>query len=194
MKHTIKKGNHYSSRSLVKLFNFFRLRRSTRPITESFFFKLDQTAHYCEEDILKGDCKDWNKLVGVSYSPKWDSMKNSVMLGWRHTSKGGIEIQPYFHDNDGKAIHDIFTPLSIKAGEEYLVALSYDSLSLTPLIDITVDPHTLQKEWKLDYSNTIKYHFQGVKKSKWYRVINTYFGGNRKAPQNIDIQLPRWSL
>lgn len=195
-KFKIKKGRHYSTPLLV---NATRYLSSTKTKdVQSYVFMLDDSCEYCKNNELGGDCKDWNKLLGMSFSPRWNARKNSVMLAWRHTSGGGLEVQPYLHNSEGKAIYKDFRPLQIKKDIYYLVKILTHRIVVQELLSwASVNRRTGELSSYPSIENIngdrIDWNINNleVKESKRFRQINTWFGGNRKAPQNITIQLDR---
>lgn len=191
-KFKIKKGRHYSTPLLANATRY--LSKSKAKDVQSYVFMLDDSCEYCKNNELGGDCKDWNKLLGMSFSPRWNARKNSVMLAWRHTSGSGLEVQPYLHGWKGVPQYEDYISFQIKKNVYYLVEISRDAIFLSQITDIIFDKETGGYDYSIPelpiwhWSLTNKKDF---KSSKRFRQINTWFGGNRKAPQNITIQLDR---
>lgn len=168
-----------------------------------YFFKLTESCEYCTElnhIIMGDDCKDWSKLFGTSYFPTLNAQKNSIMGAWRHHPEEGLQFQPYLHDRAGNSIYKEFEPLNIKKDQYYSVFVMpsegiEDKVAMQIMaVDVELDSKGKIKKysdrhdigfkiWVLDTSK--------LKLTNLRRQINSWFGGNRPAPQNITFDLDR---
>lgn len=156
-----KKGNHYS------LPFIFQLRWKAKKVEKEFTFTKDSVYNLDNEDQ-----KDWNKLTGVSFNIS--ALKNSVMVGWRYNVEtNNFELCLYFHVNGS------FNPpskplLTVQKDETFKVVFDFDKSNKTATLELSTSNKTVKE--------TIPFLKFGIN-----RTINTWFGGNQKAPNNIKI-------
>lgn len=124
--------------------------------------------------ILPGeDQDDWNKGGGVSFS-LLSNRKNSVMWAWRYKPVfDRIQLCAYWHENGvahyAETENDF--PFACNPGEE-----------------ITISIRKAGKDWFVDFRAHDGYFQKPVTaKGTPIRPIGVYFGGNRPAPQDIEI-------
>ena len=156
-------------------------------------FKFTESCKYCESElnqaVMGDDCKDWNKLLGISFFPAWNARRNSVMLGWRHTPENGIEVQPYLHALNGDNIYKLYQSLTLEIDIDYIVEINLnthklkvyreDQKPLPGLLGATF------VRWDLKF-------WGKVFKPTWIRrQINSWFGGNQTAPQTMSLYVKR---
>ena len=129
----------------------------------SFAFRFDQSAKYYFSDI---DQYDTNKLLGFKYG--LNPHKNSARFGWRWDNDNQyIIISAYTYSNGFRNIYD----------------MGYCFIN-----------QICSAEIRQEGDNVI-YSFQGVEhtvslssdKQRYY--LFPYFGGNKKAPHDINIEL-----
>ena len=121
-------------------------------------------------DLQGEDQWDWNKLLGISYSI--NAQKESAMVGWRYnTQTQKFELCAYCHV-DGKRIYTkkLF---EVKAGWKFVVSIEVkDGYYLFSMVGVS---HTEPF-----------YHNRKVS-----RRVNSWFGGNQKAPRTIKIKIEK---
>jgi len=165
-----------------------------------YIVKFNKSCLYCESElnqqVMGDDCKDWNKLCGISYKPYLNAKKNSVMIGWRHLpNTQRIEVQPYLHHHKtGDKVHEPFKPKALKLNTYYKFKVSPSSVECVEL-RVLKQPSS-SNGWKFETKElpetTSAWFFKGVlKPSRIRRQINSYFGGNKPAPQTITFDLDR---
>lgn len=160
MNFLIKKDKHYDSNLFFKLTTKHSLR---------FECTFNENCLY---EFINKDSGDINKLVG--FSDDFTHLKNSVRIGWRCIDNKTIELHLFCHV-DGIEKSVLIT--SVKPNETfYGMILVYDNMYFA---DIELTNKT--------FSKTIK------RESKWNiplrYLLKPYFGGDNKAPHNMDIDL-----
>ncbi len=178
MKKIILKGFHFSFLPIIK-----RVERLSYEVT------FDKSAMY---DLGSFDQFDWNKLIGVKanyFSPR----KNSLMVGWRwNITKQCIQLTDYRHDSEGTALYndngildiplkDISKPFKIEIYEGFIEEEKHGAVIGICLRIIANNSKTKVERKFFDLPTLLK-------SSKWW-VINSWFGGNRRAPQTIKIKI-----
>lgn len=142
-----------------------------RKIQNTFIFHVD-----CAYDLEGVDQDDWNKLFGLGFYP-YPAHKAAVMVAWRYNKTTKlIELTHYINDP--------------KKGRTYLK---------TPLMCIALEtPVIITIKKKGDF---IYFYFFSQEKecliiyqhSNFWSFFNyplgVYFGGNKKAPQDIHISV-----
>lgn len=116
---------------------------------------------------IGGDQSDINKLFGIGYFPY--HRLNSVRFGWRYTSNDHVDIFAYWY-KDGERSWKMMGQVPI--GREHIFVL-------TPGLTF----HTLQVYGRGMAANVPVYR-QG-----WGYLLRPYFGGNQKAPHDIEIKM-----
>lgn len=163
-KFTIKKGRHFCRPRV------FRMRRKPTCVTWQAAFGMD--AKYNHEDV---DQDDWNKLCGI-YFNFFNTRDNTAMIGWRwNLDEQAMELNAYYHLNKER----VFTPplFDVALGEVFTAS-------------ITCNWRESRYEVRLDSLDALRevVHFQPFEiKRKLSFEINTYFGGNKRAPHNITV-------
>lgn len=158
---TIKKGKHYSNLFLYKTLNLINF-RSFNLWTVTF----NET---CKYEFSGEDSFDINKLIGVSLG--FDHHKESARFGWRSID-GQIELSAYTYTEGIRKTQTICTvPLNIK-------------------VDLFLDAEgdyyrfvTVSEDFHREIKIRKKVPFS-IGYSLW-----PYFGGNRPAPHDIQIEL-----
>ena len=127
----------------------------------------------CRYDVGE-DQLDVNKLFGIGYFPTHHT--NSVRFGWRYDKNvDKIEILAYYYLN----------------GDRHFDTLTWADIGVSYRCVIFIEPnnHTLcmgKKDtgslFEVEYSVPVK------RKSVGY-LLRPYFGGNKKAPHNIEIKI-----
>ena len=168
--YTVKKNRHFSFPRKVKFHK--------QPQEVIWNVRFDDNCNYIIKNAdgsVADDQRDWNKLCGLFFS-FYSTMQNTAMIGWRYNvEKDNIELAPYYHVNGGR---DMFPPLlKVKRGKDFSVILH---------IDYSKKEYT----WVLKKEGVTKSHtMKFTHRKKWCSYINFYFGGNRKAPQRISVQM-----
>lgn len=131
----------------------------------------------CRYDLGDNDQLDTNKLVGVGYLPGFHHV-DSARFGWRYNKATGlIELLAYCYVNKQRIIKDLAIceigkvyELRLYTGDG-IYSLGIWDPSTTRYIGYVTVPYTHKR--KLQY------------------LLLPYFGGNRRAPHGIKIQLKR---
>lgn len=130
----------------------------------TFSFRFDESAKY---DLLDVDQYDTNKLIGFKYGI--DPHKNSARFGWRWSlDKQHIVIVGYSYVNGDRSIFDI--------------GYCLPNESCNGEIEVT------DKEFIYRFRG-VEYKAAKTKNSMWKFFLFPYFGGNKKAPHNINIEM-----
>lgn len=139
------------------------------------FVKFDDTCRY---DLQSPDQFDTNKLFGIGYLP-WHH-KDSARFGWRYwTERKEIEISAYCYVNGQRSITHIGF---CEIGKTY-------QIELNPLGDsYYFRCYEVCNQYLNPNGGAVVTH--GHKKKFMYR-LGVFFGGNRKAPHEIKIQLSK---
>lgn len=129
----------------------------------------------CDYDLKDNDQKDWNKLCGLFYN-LFNTRDNTVMVGWRwNKDRARMELCAYYHVDGSR---DFTKPLLDVALEEDLqveIQIDYTKKEYTVVLLRSSDGQRVE--------NTMAFtHNRGT---CW--EINTYFGGNRVAPQDVTV-------
>ena len=155
----IKKGSHYSG---------FRF----KPLWKKKDFRIevvftDECAYPSFGDV---DDFDINKLYGISWGMHHT---NSYRIGWRSDQNGGIILSDYYYVNGERKYNDICTVPTNR----------------NVTIDFTEDSDRIGKTT----INTLKIHGESVveinNKCKWGYTLFPFFGGNKSAPNDMEILL-----
>jgi len=165
--HTIKEGKHRANKPRLRL--YWNKKRMAYDVlfTNSCLYETKDPKNQ----------KDINKLFGFSFGLHH---KNSVRFGWRDNGVGKIDLMAYIYRN-GKRINewdesiyietvDVNTPYRME------ISVGGGNFMFTVLRDSKIVGATIIKHGKLF---PIGYH------------LNPYFGGDEKAPHDMDIELYR---
>lgn len=157
----IKKGNHYSSWGLPKLY-----------VNKSSLSKNIIFTDSCKYDLKSDDQYDINKLFGIGYFP-WHHY-NSVRFGWSYDiPNNSISIYAYWYHN--KVRHsELMGRVELNELYFYLIQIRdnrHELVVLNRSLDIIM-------EYVVDVPpQTVGYY------------LKPYFGGNRTAPHNMIIKI-----
>lgn len=122
----------------------------------------------CRYILDKGDQHDWNKLFGFFYGI-FGIHKNSVRFVWRYDPiMDKIEIAAYYY-SDGQRIYTIVKIVDIN----------------TPVV-LTIS--RIKESIMMSCDGIIKDGMK-IQSNKLAFGCGLYFGGNRRAPQNITIKM-----
>lgn len=159
--YTIERGNQLSSPRTPKFL--------LRTVSGKGYFTL------ADYELDNGDQKDWNKLTGISFNPLIPN-RNAAMIGWRWNPKTDkIELSAYFNVNGDKfyADKDNYPIISISLSETFNFIVDYKSVIVwTDSQQFNVP---LPTNLRTPYLTSFR--------------IQPYFGGNRSAPQKIQVFL-----
>lgn len=163
--YTIKKGTHRGKPFQIGLFV-----GSTRLIREVQFM------WSCRYYLPEEDQADVNKLFGIGYL--WSHHKNSARFGWSYNTLTEVmDLYAYCYDN-GERTSVYIT--SVQIGEKVKCELQAYRGSKDYLFIV--------------YREDGSYVYRTMKKShhKWIGFpLGLYFGGNRRAPETIKIQMKK---
>jgi hypothetical protein len=164
MMFTIYKGFHYCNKSLYKLFNLFNDKKRM-----SYYVTFNETALYVDDTL---DRFDVNKLFGFSLGMHH---KNSYRFGW-NCLDGKIHIYAYAYVNGERIITEI---CKIKINEEhrFTIFMNNTGKCVFTVIDSSDNIH-----------QAIVMGHKHKEKLFGYKLW-PYFGGNKPAPQKIEIDL-----
>lgn len=142
-----------------------------KPKGINFNATFHENANY---DLEDADQLDWNKLVGLTWS--LDPLKETAMVGWRYNKKDDtIELNAYYHVDRSR---DFTEPLvAIKRGESIYGYVIHDRK---------------KKEYQIGFHNdkvANGHVINSPNRRKVARLINPWFGGNERAPQDISLDL-----
>lgn len=168
MKSTIFKGFHFSWPPLIRL---------TKKL--DYIITFNGSCIYDLSDPVEQ--YDFFKVIGLKpnyFSPR----KNSAMLAGRwNIVKDRLELTPYFHNEKGDKIFEetfLYTmsreEVQNKKSMRVTIYPENNGMSVT-MSDVDGDPELGYKTW------------QFMKTSKWYWIINLWFGGTLPASQKITI-------
>jgi hypothetical protein len=131
----------------------------------------------CRYDLQSPDQLDTNKLCGVGYFPGFHHV-DSARFGWRYnTATGLIELLAYCYVDKQRVIKPI---ANCEIGKEYEIKLyTGDNLYSLSAWDIKGEKFTGYVSVKYSHRKKLQYGL-------W-----PFFGGNRKAPHEIKIQLDK---
>ena len=156
----IQKGNHSS----LNFPNIISIRKSELRYHIMF-------TESCKYDIGE-DQSDINKLFGIGYLP-WHR-RNSVRFGWRYVSETNkIEILAYWYISGKRYSHSM---CSVDFGKWYDYSIRNNS-----------DSHLLTVCDK--YGHPIVTHTIELKPKFFGYKLFPYFGGNKKAPHTMVINM-----
>ena len=159
---TIKKGKHYSDNFVYKFFHFFNF-------ASNIFYKVTFNQS-CKYELEGEDKYDINKLIGFS---RGLHHKESARFGWRYSSKDDcIELFAYCYVSGNRTYKKI---CNIELNREAILEIAKNKNYYTFRVfqGISTYVFTIDSESKFPFG---------------YRLW-PYFGGNRKAPHDMVIEL-----
>lgn len=132
----------------------------------------------CSYNLVDEDQKDWNKLVGITYS--FNPTKKTVMVGWRwNRERNKIELNAYYHVNGNRYFTEPLARISLDEkcwGNIKITKKNYE-----------VDIMTISRSGKTTFK---KHTYPHRKNPRWIgRLINPWFGGNEKAPNKMKLEM-----
>lgn len=133
----------------------------------------------CRYDLNSDDQYDWNKLYGASFG-LFGIHKNSVRFVWRYNkTTDKIDIAAYWYLNGERCWYEL---CSVEIGKRFNFKITFlkNSTVFSPDVVFTVLD---------DYVPIAKYYLSIDEKTfeKDRYCCGIYFGGNRRAPQRIEI-------
>lgn len=124
--------------------------------------------------LLGEDQIDQNKLLGISFH-FFDRNRDAAMVSWWHTPDDGmINLGGYFHDN-GERILDTKPAAQIRQCEVGEAELVIDYANKKYIWLLWVDGQTYVIEQEFTHDHLLSWE------------INSWFGGNNFAPNDMDI-------
>ena len=174
MKHTITKGRQRGAPLLWDVW----LTSNPRIKYEIVF---GDNCHYNlvgDSSTMQGDDFDINKLVGFGFFNfnKWPPHHyESVRVGWRWNSENSIVDLYTYRYELGKRIIIYLT--SVRKGMPIVVEMSASNKSYEVSIECRYTPHRGNFSHIIDRKTNYPISY----------LLGPYFGGNRKAPHNMDI-------
>lgn len=173
--YTIKKNRHTSTPFSFKLFSLLK------PKEIVFNVEFFNNTKYSFEDI---DQKDINKLFGIGFFPHHHF--NSARFGWRYNlEKDKIEILSYTYSNKKRIIPKVneeeVVLADLEFNTEYFLKIKIENCSYT----YSVYKGTRQ-------IGTMIRVERGTRRFMGY-FLQPYFGGQKKAPHEMNIKLIRIS-
>lgn len=143
-------------------------------------FYMDRTFKFTEKskyNLNDTDQLDWNKLVGVCYGI-FGIHKNSDRMAWRYNVKNDLfELAAYWYNNGERGYKILST---VEVGEEFRVRMR--------VIYRKGQYRTEYELYKVGEEFTyVNYHHNISKYNKFRCSCWIYFGGNRKAPKDIEV-------
>lgn len=177
----VKKGNHAYSPVVIRPLTFKKNTYYTVPVAARF----DKS---CAVDVSQGNDDQFNKLCGVAFN-LLNPTRNSVMCGWRYNPTiNKFELTPYWHDETGK--NHFFT--------ENLFTVDVDELFFVDFI-ITEDAK-VKVAFERERTNNLVYNYyteytlsNSPVPKKLARHINSWFGGQLPAPQDMSKYVGRFT-
>lgn len=167
MVYKIPKGWHYSVTPCLRIYK--------RPYNKRYRVRFDSSAIYVFDDE---DQRDWNKLVGLTYT--LNPLNETVMVGWRwNPAIGKVELCAYYHIGKQRYFSEPIAAVSI--GSWFDVDIRIDYLMRT----YTVTIESLEKEANGSDTRTFNHD------RKWCREIRPYFGGQKTAQRKVTIEVKR---
>lgn len=164
------------------IFRIPRGKHRARPLRFGFWFNrksFSWTVKFtesCRYDLGNDDQFDTNKLIGIGYLP--GHHKESARFGWRYwTERKEIELSAYCYVNGRREIKHIGF---CKIGIRYHIELT-----------------TLEKWYQFFlFEQGALVHFgnaavQYYHNKKFKYRLGVYFGGNRKAPHEMKIEIKK---
>lgn len=164
MMFTIYKGFHFCNKALYKLFNLFNNKKRM-----SYYVTFNETALYVDNSV---DRFDVNKLFGFSLGMHH---KNSYRFGW-NCIDGKVHIYAYAYINSGRIITEICV-ININEEHRFTIFISNNGKCIFTVID------------SLDKINQAIVMVPKSKQKLFGYKLWPYFGGNKTAPQKIEIKL-----
>ncbi len=129
----------------------------------------------CVYQLDKGDQYDWNKLTGISFNPL-NPAQNAIMVGWRwNPTINKVQVCAYFNVNGTIVSPEIVLGPILNANPTDLVnfEINYNKVTIwvgNEKIEVDV-PKALKKSYLTSFR------------------IQPYFGGNRPAPNDLELNL-----
>ena len=128
----------------------------------------------CKYNLNSEDQKDVNKLFGIGYLP-WHHI-NSVRFGWvYHPPTGRMEIWAYWYS---KGRREMTYMTDVDLNEEYIYTIELNKDNSKHRLTIERNGRVLAARMITD-----------VKTSSLCYMLHPYFGGNRRAPHKMTIDI-----
>ena len=127
------------------------------------------------------DQSDINKLFGISYGFHHNQ---SDRIGWRYNKdKDMFDIFLYSYENDNGNVNRVKVFIcAVKANEKLAIRFRTAEASYYRVVNVDVYNEKIKQNYRLDYMFKHEHTWFGYN-------LGLYFGGNRKAPKNIKINI-----
>ena len=165
----IKKGRHFST----PLFGGITLKNKIA--FECIF------SENCLYTIDGDDKYDINKLYG--FSTTWFHHKQSGRIGWRCLNGKDIEIVTYSYNKGSRDIDSMDILGVVKPNEKFRCVIE----------DCETHYH-YELIKNIEINKTEKIYGRDKKSKDWFLfhyILKPYFGGNKKAPHDMNIKIKR---
>jgi hypothetical protein len=138
---------------------------------------LDNTCKYKFDTV---DDLDWNKLIGYTFNFS-GVHRNSLRIGWRYNSlKDIFELSVYYYLNGVKYFN--MNP-QFEVGSDKMFHVKFVPNYTERYIDVLIDNKTI---YNLPIPENIKFS-----KKSWGWKLFPYFGGNRKSPHLMRVEIKK---
>jgi hypothetical protein len=142
----------------------------------TFVSKVVEFNDSCRYDLGDNDQDDWNKLFGFSYGYHH---KNSLRVGWRYNKETSKIELGHYHYIHGERVYS--KACDIDVNKEYIISLALlqdvETYFNVNAIQILVDGVIAGDGYYTDL------------KPSWGYKLGLYFGGNRVAPNKIQVKI-----
>ena len=157
--YVIKKGKHYSKLKKGIRFPKFNFGKQSFRIEVVFMPECSHLPFNDEDDY------DINKLYGFSWGMHHT---NSYRIGWRSDGKGGIILSNYYYVDGKRKYEDICT---VPTNRNVTIDFEKGHVCV----------NTLQDRWTSKVALNMR--------TGWGYYLYPYFGGNKTAPDTMEILL-----
>lgn len=162
--YTISQGQHFCFPRIFKSRN--------KPERVSWLIRFDQNCNY---DLKDNDQKDWNKLCGLFFN-LFNPRENTVMIGWRWNLKTEkMELCAYYHVDGSREFTKSLLEVSLEETFTVEILVDYNAKEYAVILQRSSDGRRVEDRKAFRHDN----------ETCW--EVNTYFGGNRTAPQDVTI-------
>lgn len=167
MKYKIKKGRHFSTP-----FKFPKIYWNKTDIKMNYVVTFSKCDYIIEDE----DKYDINKLFGISYGYHHT---NSDRIGWRYNEETNkIELFQYSYENKKRFARYID---EIEMNKKYYISLEVHKNKKRNIRELTI---TIDGK---EYIFFLKYNENRFSKISY--TLTPYFGGNKKAPKDMFIDI-----
>lgn len=128
----------------------------------------------CLYEIKDSDKYDINKLIGLSNS-MLGHHTSSIRIGWRCLDGENIQLVSYIYDEEIRWHEKILT--TVKPEQVFSAVIKFDRQNT--LISIKRNGDKIEKDYFFDIKENCKLRY----------FLWPYFGGNKKAPHKMTINI-----